>query len=330
MPGTTNIQLFNPYLNNALMDTEYGNNQTRQNGVFGQLADSSVHNKLFAQLSSVSVAIANFIVAGGYDALDRDPAGITANFRKTIIDLLNGLVDSRVPDVRASDTTYKLGDCVTDVNIPLWAELECIKAGTTTGAAFAMPNIQGIGQQIADGAVMWSLRAKRFNLLKGVPTPFMGKWTTTELIGGIRYPIHQELDLPMLDCRFCDGTNGTIDMRGLMLRAKNSIDDDDLISGADTRTISQNNLPNATVKTDAVAIGLHVPARNVGGFVSGFVNGANLGGGLGYNETYSAAIVPPIDVDWNLQFTVNLNNGIVVPIATIPRNRQFAFIQRVY
>jgi len=55
----TNIKIFNASLNNALSDNEYENSEDRRNGVLGQLARSNVHNKLFAQCSSVAKAVAD-------------------------------------------------------------------------------------------------------------------------------------------------------------------------------------------------------------------------------------------------------------------------------
>ena len=341
--ATNNFQLFNPNFNKALGDFQYTNNITRQQGVLGQLAESEVHNKLFAQCSAGVKAFADFVSnIGGYDAIDTDPEGLANNFKQTILDLLNKTINTRVPDVRASNTVYEIGDCVTDVNIPLWAELECIQAGQTTASAFVMPTLQGIGQQITDGAVIWALRAKRVKYMLNTPTIFIGKFSTTQFIGGLRHPIHPELKLPMLDCLFCDGTNGTIDMRESLPRCRNGIDSDNEKVGNDKFTLIKNNLPtdsfNAVGKASFegdVSIN-ESGAHAHGGYVTGFEPGGSIGGGSEYRELYSTAsggshghqgrVTGSVDIN----VPVKLNSGTVIPISTLPQCLNFAYIQRVY
>jgi len=254
-----------------------------------------------------------------------------------------------VPNMRASSTQYKIGDCVTDASIPLWAELECIQLGTTSANPFPMPaTIKGIGEQIADGTVLWALRSKRFKLALKTPTPFVGSWTAPVLTGGVvttpAYPVHQELGLPMLDCRFCDGTNGTINMCERVLRCKNSVDDVDIDSGADYYPLSKANLPTDTFNTTSQAVNFNFTTSAGGGHGHTKADGSSFygthaGGGQGgdqipritsptaltggeHSHSGSASIT-------NLSLAFKLNDKRT-DISTIPRNRQLAFIQRVY
>lgn len=238
-----NFQIFNQSLNNALTDSQYTNSQDRINGVLSELAKSTVHNKLFAQVSVASYALAKFVSDHGQNALDRDPNGFSQNIETVILGLINTVVSDRVPNTRASATLYKKGDVVDSPYIPKWGELECITAGTSANTDVINGiTINAIGQQINDGTVVWAIRAKRFHTLLNTPVPFRGNWTTPVIIGEPSYPIHPEILLPMWDCRLCDGTNGTIDMRNrfIMGSEKSNADTKD---GTDTFTIARNQLP---------------------------------------------------------------------------------------
>lgn len=238
-----NFKIFNPSLNNALTDSQYANSQDRINGLLGELAKALVHNKLFAQVSAGVYALAKFVSDHGRDALDRDPNGFSANIELTVLELINTVVSSRVPGTRASSTSYTVGAVVDSPYIPTWGELECITAGTTAGTdVISSVTVAAIGQQISDGTVVWAVRPKRFQSLLNVPVPFAGNWSTPVLIGEPSYPIHPEIGLPMWDYRLCDGTGGTIDMRGRFLMASDR-DEAETEGGADSVTLKKAHLP---------------------------------------------------------------------------------------
>ena len=238
-----NFQIFNQSLNNALTDSQYTNSQDRINGVLSELAKSTVHNKLFAQVSVAAYALAKFVSDHGQNALDRDPNGFAQNIETVILGLINTVVSDRVPNTRASSTKYAKGDVVESPYIPKWGELECITAGTSASTdVINGVKINAIGQQINDGSVVWAIRAKRFHTLLNVPTPFRGKWSTPIIIGEPSYPIHPEIGLPMWDCRLCDGTNGTIDMRNRFLMASDRANANQK-SGTDRVTLNKKYLP---------------------------------------------------------------------------------------
>lgn len=238
-----NFQIFNASLNNALTDSQYTNSQDRINGVLGELAKSTVHNKLFAQTSAGVYALAKFVADHGQNALDRDPDGFAQNIETVILGLINTVVSDRVPNTRASATQYKKGDVVDSPYIPKWGELECITAGTSANTdVINGVTIQAIGQQINDGTVVWAIRARRFHTLLNTPIPFRGNWSTPTLVSEPSYPIHPEINLPMWDYRLCDGTNGTIDMRNRFIMGSDKANKDKK-DGRDTFTIQRNQLP---------------------------------------------------------------------------------------
>lgn len=253
--ATTNIQLFNENQNNTLLDNEYNDCEERNNGFLGTLARANVFNKFCYQISLVCKAIANFMVGRGYNANDTDPAEFSDNFRDSIISAITEQINLRIPNARAKKTAYQKGDIVIDASLPLWGELECITAGTTSDSDFSslLPNpVQYIGLQIQDGGVLWVLRAKRFSSCKGVPIPFVGQFvvhTVSENGTTKTYyvPKHPELNLEMLDYRFCDGQTvsgySTIDMTNRFLMCRSSATAGNGNGGADTVKLATTHLP---------------------------------------------------------------------------------------
>ena len=257
MPST-NIQIFNYNQNNALLDNEYANCQERNNGFLGVLARANVFNKFCYQTSLVAKAIADFMVGRGFDANDTISQTFTENFEKSLISVIADEINSRVPNTRAKSTAYKKGDILTDASLPLWSELECITAGTTSNSDFSslLPNpVNYIGLQIQDGGVLWVLRAKRFSSCKGVPIPFVGQFVQHQVLeAGVAktyyIPKHPEIGLEMLDYRFCDGQTiggySTINMQDRFLMCKGSATAGNGNGGADEVAIARNHLPTGS------------------------------------------------------------------------------------
>ena len=257
MPST-NIQIFNYNQNNALLDNEYANCQERNNGFLGVLARANVFNKFCYQTSLVAKAIADFMVGRGFDANDTISQTFTENFEKSLISVIADEINSRVPNTRAKSTAYKKGDILTDASLPLWSELECITAGTTSNSDFSslLPNpVQYIGLQIQDGGVLWVLRAKRFSSCKGVPIPFVGQFVQHQVLeSGVAktyyIPKHPEIGLEMLDYRFCDGQTiggySTINMQDRFLMCKGSATTGNGNGGADEVAIARKHLPTGS------------------------------------------------------------------------------------
>ena len=345
-----NFQIFNASLNNALTDSQYTNSQDRINGVLGEIAKSTVHNKLYAQTSIGVYALAKFVADHGRDALDRDPTGFADNIALVILDLINGVVSDRVPNTRASSTTYAKGDVVDSPYIPKWGELECITAGTSANTdVINGVVIQAIGQQINDGTVVWAIRAKRFNSLLNVPVPFSGDWSTPILISDPSYPIHPEIGLPMWDYRLCDGTNGTVDMRNKFLMGTDKAHANQT-GGIDSFSIKRENLPTGT-------FGISASASTWNGEVKQDLNhnhkentygeeaqGQPMAGGIyvqarkteggrstdGPNNGLILDLTAKLKHTHNISGTVVLNSGTLKNISTVSQHYKMTYIQRIY
>ena len=253
--ATTNIQIFNKNQNNALPDNEYTNCTERNNGFLGVLARANVFNKFCYQVSLVCKAIADFMVNKGFNANDSVASTFTTNFEKAIVSVIANEINSRVPNTRAKETYYKKGDLLTDASLPLWGELECITAGTTSNSDFSslLPNpVNYIGLQIQDGSVLWVLRAKRFSFPKNTPIAFNGQFVAHQVLENgtaktYYVPKHPETGLEMLDYRYCDGqTVGgytTINMQNRFLMCKGSATASNGNAGTDEVAIAKNQLP---------------------------------------------------------------------------------------
>lgn len=253
--ATTNIQIFNKNQNNALPDNEYTNCTERNNGFLGVLARANVFNKFCYQVSLVCKAIADFMVNKGFNANDSVASTFTTNFEKAIVSVIANEINSRVPNTRAKNKTYKKGDIVADASLPLWGELECITAGTTSNSDFSslLPNpVNYIGLQIQDGSVLWVLRAKRFSFPKNTPIAFNGQFVAHQVLENgtaktYYVPKHPETGLEMLDYRYCDGQTvggfSTINMQNRFLMCKGSATAGNGNAGADEVAITRNQLP---------------------------------------------------------------------------------------
>lgn len=201
-----------------------------------------------------------------------------------------------IESIRMKATSYSKGDIVHEPSLPLWAELECIIAGSTSSSPLSIPSLDYsteagytgvcIGQQVIDGTVTWAVRAKRVHLLKDVPTPFAGSFFNVVPSGGgtaYSVPIHNELGIPMLDCRFCDGTNGTVDMKDRFIMGKTSTSTSDEYSGTNTYTLQIDNLP-----TTRWTVGIDGTTTNSGRHNHGGLELNNTNEGL---DSYGYAII---------------------------------------
>lgn len=355
-----NFQIFNASLNNALTDSQYTNSQDRINGVLGELAKSTVHNKLFAQISVAAYALAKFVSDHGQNALDRDPNGFSQNIETVILGLINTVVSDRVPNTRASSTMYTKGDVVDSPYIPKWGELECIQAGTSASTdVFIGITINAIGQQINDGTVVWAIRAKRFKSLLNVPVAFTGNWTTPTLITEPSYPIHPEIGLPMWDYRLCDGANGTIDMRNRFIMGTDKSQANQT-GGNDTFSIKRENLPTGTFDISASAgtwngevkqqvttekqsaNHTHViraygkatwAAKGWGDLsVQASVTEPQVTSGISEDHThiFSLDLTQQVKHGHSVSGTVTLNSGTLKNISTVSQHYKMTYIQRIY
>lgn len=65
--------------------------------------------------------------------------------------------------------TYAYGDIAYSSNLPSWAYLYCVQAGTTAASEPSFSSVNTMGQYITDGTVKWIVDDVRFGLPVGVP-----------------------------------------------------------------------------------------------------------------------------------------------------------------
>lgn len=354
----TNLLPFGKDLYNAMGDAEYRTNGERLNGIIGALADRKLHNKVFAQSSSVAYALGQFIAGRGFEANDNDADGMSDNFIKALLSALKEEAKDLIPDARIPNHAYKKGDVINDFYMPLWSELECIEDGISSSGTLEGVVVNAIGQKIQDGTLTWALRAKKFQPLNGVPVPFSGNFIPMYATNTIVYwvPIHAGLQLPMIDCRFCDGQDlsayglgKTVDMRGLIRRGSKGKPDNDtgrccsdfnVSDGADSVSLAKANLPVNSYRLDlsgSVSAGSHAHSYNASllestvhphhmaetegsrvGWLDYYTTMQQMSGGTGeHSHTASAA--------GNIQI-----NASQTKISTIPKYYALAYIQRIY
>ena len=217
--------------------------------------------------------------------------------------------------IRKPNTAYLKGDVIQDLSLPKWAELECDQSGTTGSGTLVVPtqtigSYTGvcIGDFIIDGTVKWVIRAKRTQLMLDVPVPFVGNFETIVVNASISYdvPIHKELGIPMLDCRFCNGSDGTIDMRDRFIMGKTQISDSDGAAGSDTVTLDQNQLPKVTYTVD----------------ISGLQGSTSSNGGHshGVNQLTTSGHTHSLSGSSYRVLTSSDSNSYIIPLYTLVRN----------
>lgn len=65
--------------------------------------------------------------------------------------------------------TYAYGDIAYSSNLPSWAYLYCVQAGTTAASEPSFSSVNTMGQYITDGTAKWIVDDVRFNIPVGVP-----------------------------------------------------------------------------------------------------------------------------------------------------------------
>ena len=69
----------------------------------------------------------------------------------------------------ARNKAYAYGDIAYSPNLPSWAYLYCVQAGTTAASEPSFASVNTMGQYITDGTVKWIVDDVRFNIPVGVP-----------------------------------------------------------------------------------------------------------------------------------------------------------------
>ena len=90
--ATHNFQIFDESMTDTMTDVDYQSDSQRTNGVIPGVADSLLHNKLYRQCSVMAYAIAQTIVARGYNADDSDPVALVNAIQRTFAFSVNGNV----------------------------------------------------------------------------------------------------------------------------------------------------------------------------------------------------------------------------------------------
>ena len=87
-----NFQIFDESMADTMSDVDYQTDSQRTNGVIPGVANPLLHNKLYRQCSVMAFAIAQVIVARGYNANDSDPAALTNAIQRAFAFSVNGNV----------------------------------------------------------------------------------------------------------------------------------------------------------------------------------------------------------------------------------------------
>ena len=90
--ATHNFQIFDESMTDTMTDVDYQSDSQRTNGVIPGVADPLLHNKLYRQCSVMAYAIAQTIVARGYNADDSDPVALVNAIQRTFAFSVNGNV----------------------------------------------------------------------------------------------------------------------------------------------------------------------------------------------------------------------------------------------
>lgn len=84
--ANTNIKLFDENKSNMMSDIDYGKDTQRANGVQTGLASSQLQNKFQYQMSLMAYAVAQLMIANGYDAMDSAAVStFVGNFSDSVV-----------------------------------------------------------------------------------------------------------------------------------------------------------------------------------------------------------------------------------------------------
>ena len=98
-----NFQIFDESMTDTMSDIDYQSDTQRTNGVIPGVADPLLHNKLYRQCSVMAYAIAQTIVARGYNADDSDPVALVNAIQRTFAFSVNG----NVPNASGAITAFR-------------------------------------------------------------------------------------------------------------------------------------------------------------------------------------------------------------------------------
>ena len=96
--ATSNFKIFDESYSNIMGDTDYSSNTQRSGGVQNGIADPTLHNKLYRQVSVMAASLAAFVVNNGYDASDKDMSTLTSNFQNAILSVIKNTYQGSIDD----------------------------------------------------------------------------------------------------------------------------------------------------------------------------------------------------------------------------------------
>ena len=93
---------------------------------------------------------------------------------KSVVQSINGIMPDENNNIILGkmlkrNTGYAYGDIAYSDNLPSWAYLYCVQAGTTAASEPSFTSVNTMGQYITDGTVKWIVDDVRFNIPVGVP-----------------------------------------------------------------------------------------------------------------------------------------------------------------
>ena len=93
---------------------------------------------------------------------------------KSVVQSINGIMPDENNNIILGkmlkrNTGYAYGDIAYSDNLPSWAYLYCVQAGTTAAEEPSFTSVNTMGQYITDGTVKWLVDDVRFNIPVGVP-----------------------------------------------------------------------------------------------------------------------------------------------------------------
>ena len=93
---------------------------------------------------------------------------------KSVVQSINGIMPDENNNIILGkmlkrNTGYAYGDIAYSDNLPSWAYLYCVQAGTTAASEPSFTSVNAMGQYITDGTVKWIVDDVRFNIPVGVP-----------------------------------------------------------------------------------------------------------------------------------------------------------------
>ena len=93
---------------------------------------------------------------------------------KSVVQSINGIMPDENNNIILGkmlkrNAGYAYGDIAYSDNLPSWAYLYCVQAGTTAASEPSFTSVNTMGQYITDGSVKWIVDDVRFNIPVGVP-----------------------------------------------------------------------------------------------------------------------------------------------------------------